>query len=177
MEFDTSTGPDARGWFGEFGGRFAPETLMAPVEELEAAYRVARSDPAFQAELARLLKDFAGRPTPLFHAQRLTARLGGAKIYLKREDLLHTGAHKINNCLGQGLAGAANGENSPGGGDRGGAARCSDSHRGGVAGNGMRCVHGRGRHGAAGAQRLSYAAARNEGGIRFLRDEDAEGRN
>ena len=103
MEFDTSTGPDARGWFGEFGGRFAPETLMAPVEELEEAYRVARADPAFQAELARLLKDFAGRPTPLFHAERLTARLGGAQIYLKREDLLHTGAHKINNCLGQGL--------------------------------------------------------------------------
>ena len=76
MEFDTSTGPDARGWFGEFGGRFAPETLMAPVEELEAAYRVARSDPAFQAELARLLKDFAGRPTPLFHAQRLTGATG-----------------------------------------------------------------------------------------------------
>ena len=95
--------PDARGWFGEFGGRFAPETLMAPVEELEAAYRAARNDPSFQAELARLLKDFAGRPTPLFHAQRLTARLGGAQIYLKREDLLHTGAHKINNCLGQGL--------------------------------------------------------------------------
>src|SRR5271157_1951864 len=95
--------PDARGWFGEFGGRFAPETLMAPVEELEAAYHAARSDPPFQAELARLLKDFAGRPTPLFHAQRLTARLGGAQIYLKREDLLHTGAHKINNCLGQGL--------------------------------------------------------------------------
>jgi len=95
--------PDARGRFGEFGGRFAPETLMAPVEELEAAYRLARSDPSFQAELAHLLKDFAGRPTPLFHTQRLTARLGGAQIYLKREDLLHTGAHKINNCLGQGL--------------------------------------------------------------------------
>src|SRR5208337_5169470 len=73
--------PDARGRFGEFGGRFAPETLMAPVEELEAAYHQARNDPAFQAELARLLKDFAGRPTPLFHAQRLTARLGGAQIH------------------------------------------------------------------------------------------------
>ena len=103
MEPEISTGPNARGWFGEFGGRYAPETLMAPVEELEAAYRVARNDPAFQAELARLLKDFAGRPTPLFHAKRLTARLGGAQVYLKREDLLHTGAHKINNALGQGL--------------------------------------------------------------------------
>ncbi len=87
----------------EFGGRFVPETLMHPVEELEQAYESARSDPAFQAELARLLKDFAGRPTPLFHARRLSERLGGAQIYLKREDLLHTGAHKINNCLGQGL--------------------------------------------------------------------------
>ena len=107
IEFSTTTDfmnwPDARGRFGEFGGRFAPETLMAPVEELEAAYREARGDQAFQAELGRLLKDFAGRPTPLYHAQRLTKRLGGAQIYFKREDLLHTGAHKINNCLGQGL--------------------------------------------------------------------------
>ena len=103
MEIDTSRVPTARGWFGEFGGRFAPETLMAPIEELEAAYAAARTDPDFQAELASLLRDFAGRPTPLFHAQRLTKRLGGAQIYLKREDLLHTGAHKINNCLGQGL--------------------------------------------------------------------------
>ncbi|MBI1941063.1 MAG: tryptophan synthase subunit beta [Acidobacteria bacterium] len=95
--------PDARGRFGEFGGRFVPETLMHPVEELEQAYEAARQDPEFQAELDRLLKCFAGRPTPLFHARRLTEHLGGAQIYLKREDLLHTGAHKINNCLGQGL--------------------------------------------------------------------------
>ncbi len=100
---ESVTGPDARGRFGEFGGRFAPETLMAPIEELEAVYCNARKDPVFQGELARLLKDFAGRPTPLFLAEQLTARLGGAGIYLKREDLLHTGAHKINNCLGQGL--------------------------------------------------------------------------
>ena len=95
--------PDARGRFGEFGGRYVPETLMHPVEELGKAYEAARGDGKFQAELRRLLKDFAGRPTPLFHARRLTERLGGAQIYLKREDLLHTGAHKINNCLGQGL--------------------------------------------------------------------------
>ncbi len=95
--------PDARGRFGEFGGRYVPETLMHPVEELEQAFQAARADSAFQAELARLLKDFAGRPTPLFPARRLTEHLGGAQIYLKREDLLHTGAHKINNCLGQGL--------------------------------------------------------------------------
>ncbi len=95
--------PDARGRFGEFGGRFVPETLMHPIEALEQAYESARRDVKFQAELDHLLKDFAGRPTPLFHARRLTERLGGGQIYLKREDLLHTGAHKINNCLGQGL--------------------------------------------------------------------------
>ncbi len=95
--------PDAQGRFGEFGGRFVPETLMHPVEELEQAFEAARRDETFQTELKRLLKDFAGRPTPLFHARRLTEHLGGAQIYLKREDLLHTGAHKINNCLGQGL--------------------------------------------------------------------------
>ncbi len=106
---DTSL-PDARGRFGEFGGRFVPETLMQPVEELERAYFAARNDPAFQAELDRLLKHFAGRPTPLFHAKRLSAHLGGAQIYLKREDLLHTGAHKINNCLGQGLLAARMGK-------------------------------------------------------------------
>jgi tryptophan synthase beta chain len=99
----SETWPDARGRFGEFGGRYVPETLMHPVEELEQAFEAARADSAFKAELARLLKDFAGRPTPLFPARRLTEHLGGAQIYLKREDLLHTGAHKINNCLGQGL--------------------------------------------------------------------------
>lgn len=99
----TSNGPDARGHFGEFGGRFVPETLMHPIEELERAYEDARKDPAFQAELQRLLHFYAGRPTPLYHAKRLTKHLGGAQIYFKREDLLHTGAHKINNCIGQGL--------------------------------------------------------------------------
>jgi len=99
----TQPWPDARGRFGEFGGRFVPETLMHPVEQLEQAYHAARRDLAFQVELERLLRHFAGRPTPLFHARRLTEHLGGAQIYLKREDLLHTGAHKINNCLGQGL--------------------------------------------------------------------------
>src|ERR1700692_336139 len=95
--------PDATGHFGPYGGRFVPEVLMAPLEELEHAYHKAAADPAFQAELADLLHNYAGRPTPLYHAKRLSEKLGGAKIYLKREDLLHTGAHKINNCLGQGL--------------------------------------------------------------------------
>ena len=95
--------PDAGGHFGPYGGRYVPEVLMAPLEELETAYLEARADPAFQAELAALLRDYAGRPTPLWHARRLSGQLGGARIYVKREDLLHTGAHKINNALGQAL--------------------------------------------------------------------------
>ncbi len=95
--------PDAQGRFGPYGGRYVPETLMAPVAELEAAYIAAQKDPKFAADLLVLLRDFAGRPTPLQFAERLTAHLGGPRIYLKREDLLHTGAHKINNCIGQGL--------------------------------------------------------------------------
>src|SRR5215831_20937031 len=91
------------GRFGPWGGRYVPETLMAACEELEREYERAKRDPRFKARLAELLKSFAGRPTPLFYARRLTEKLGGAKIYLKREDLLHTGAHKINNCLGQAL--------------------------------------------------------------------------
>ena len=91
------------GRFGAYGGRYVPETLMAALEELEAAYATAQKDPAFQAELDDLLHNYCGRPTPLYFAKRLTEQLGGAKIYLKREDLLHTGAHKINNALGQGL--------------------------------------------------------------------------
>jgi tryptophan synthase beta chain len=82
---------------------FVPETLMAPLQELAAEYERARVDPAFQAELAGLLKDYCGRPTPLYFAERWSARMGGAKVYLKREDLLHTGAHKINNAIGQAL--------------------------------------------------------------------------
>ena len=91
------------GRFGPYGGRFVPETLVHPLEELAAAYATAQRDPAFAAELDGLLRHFAGRPTPLYFAQRLTEQLGGARVYLKREDLLHTGAHKINNCLGQAL--------------------------------------------------------------------------
>src|SRR5436853_3367748 len=91
------------GRFGVYGGRYVPETLMAALDELEREYARARKDKKFQARLDELLRTYAGRPTPLFFAQRLTQKLGGAKIYLKREDLLHTGAHKINNCLGQGL--------------------------------------------------------------------------
>ena len=95
--------PDSRGHFGPYGGMFVPETLMPALKEVEAAYLAAKDDPAFQKELDGFLRDYAGRPTPLYFAERLTRKLGGAKVYLKREDLLHTGAHKINNTLGQAL--------------------------------------------------------------------------
>src|SRR5579862_2497438 len=98
-----STKHSVPGRFGAYGGRYVPETLMAALEELEREYEKAKRDHKFQARLGELLKTYAGRPTPLFFARRLSKNLGGAKIYLKREDLLHTGAHKINNCLGQGL--------------------------------------------------------------------------
>ena len=97
MDFE----PNEKGYWGEFGGRFVPETLVAPLDELTTAYFTARDNPDFQAEFSDLLKNYSGRPTPLYFAKRLTETLGGAKIYLKREDLNHTGAHKINNCLGQ----------------------------------------------------------------------------
>ncbi len=93
--------PDARGHFGPYGGQYVPETLMALLEDLEAAYREAKRDPEFWAELDRYLRDYVGRPTPLYFAERLTEELGGPKIYLKREDLAHTGAHKINHAMGQ----------------------------------------------------------------------------
>ena len=97
----TDNVPDARGHFGPYGGRYVPETLMHPMQELEAEYSRSQADPAFQREFDYYLKEFCGRPTPLYFAERLTRELGGAQIYLKREDLLHTGAHKINNCIGQ----------------------------------------------------------------------------
>ncbi len=93
--------PNERGYWGGYGGRFVPETLAAPLDELTTAFYAARNDPGFHAELDGLLRNYSGRPTPLYFAKRLTETLGGAKIYLKREDLSHTGAHKINNCLGQ----------------------------------------------------------------------------
>src|SRR5687767_3587966 len=95
--------PDARGYYGEFGGRFVPETLVAPVEALERAYFDARGDDGFRRTLTDLLENYVGRPTPLYEARRLSASLGGARIFFKREDLAHTGAHKINNALGQAL--------------------------------------------------------------------------
>lgn len=93
--------PDERGYFGAFGGKFAPETLMPAIEELEREYAKAKTDPEFQKQFDYYLREYAGRPTPLYLAERLTEEFGGAKVYLKREDLAHTGAHKINNALGQ----------------------------------------------------------------------------
>jgi len=95
--------PDARGYYGAYGGRYVPETLVAPLEELERAYAGLREDPTFRQELDGLLSSYVGRPTPVTHARRLSAHVGGAQIWLKREDLAHTGAHKINNALGQAL--------------------------------------------------------------------------
>jgi tryptophan synthase beta chain len=106
----TRRDPDGRGYFGAFGGRFIPETLVEPVEELERAYFAAREDAAFCAELDRLLKHYVGRPTPLYETARLARASGGARIFLKREDLTHTGAHKINNALGQALLAAGMGK-------------------------------------------------------------------
>jgi tryptophan synthase beta chain len=99
----TRSEPDEHGHWGKFGGRYVPETLVAPLDELTNEFMRARGDPNFWGELNELLRDYCGRPTPLFHAKRLTAHAGGAQIYLKREDLLHTGAHKINNAVGQAL--------------------------------------------------------------------------
>src|SRR5262245_14375122 len=101
LETEVNALPDARGHFGPYGGRFVPETLMHPLQELEAEYQRAENDPQFRDEFDYYLREFCGRPTPLYYAERLTRDLGGAKIYLKREDLLHTGAHKINNAIGQ----------------------------------------------------------------------------
>jgi tryptophan synthase beta chain len=102
-QFASPTMPDEHGRFGQYGGRYVPETLWYPLQQLEAEYFRAQQDPEFQRELSYYLREFVGRPTPLYFAERLTKELGGAKIYLKREDLLHTGAHKINNALGQAL--------------------------------------------------------------------------
>jgi tryptophan synthase beta chain len=110
IRLDPAALPDARGHFGRFGGRFVPETLMSPLIELERAYRAARRDRAFRWRLRELLTTYAGRPTPLYFAERLTRHAGGARIYLKREDLCHTGAHKINNVLGQALLAARMGK-------------------------------------------------------------------
>ena len=150
----------APGRFGVYGGRYVPETLMAALSELEAEYERAKADATFQAELDDLLHNFAGRPTALYYAKRLTEQLGGAKIYLKREDLLHTGAHKINNALGQGLLAKRMGKQrviaETGAGQHGVATAtvCAPPR------SRLRHLHGRRRHAPPGAQRPAHAPAR-----------------
>ena len=155
--------PDATGHFGRFGGRFVPEALIAALDELTAAYRGQRADPAFLAEFDRLLRDYAGRPSPLTDAHRLAEHAGGARILLKREDLNHTGAHKISNVLGQALLTKRMGKTrviaETGAGQHGVATR----HRGRAVRPRVRGLHGRGGHPPAGAQRRPDAAARRHG--------------
>ena len=156
--------PDAAGHFGPYGGRYVAETLMPAVLELEAAYRRIAPDPRFRSELARLLRDYAGRPTPLFLAERLTAQLGGAKIYLKREDLNHTGSHKINNTLGQALLARRMGKTQGDRRDRRRPARRGHGHGGGALRDGVPDLHGGGGHPPPGPQRPPDADPRRRGG-------------
>jgi len=164
------------GRFGVYGGRYVPETLMAALEELEREYEKAKRDPKFQKRLEVLLRTYAGRPTPLFFAKRLTEKLGGAKIYLKREDLLHTGAHKINNCIGQALLVERMGkprviaETGPG---------STGGHGDGLcpAGIRVRGVYGHRRHAAPGIECIPHAAAGRGGPRSFFRVVHFEGRN
>ena len=155
----TATSATATGRFGPYGGQYVPETLMPAIGELERAYFEVRDDAEFQAELSRLHRTYTGRPTPISFAQRLTEHCGGAQIYLKREDLAHTGAHKINNALGQGLLARRMGKRriiaETGAGQHGVATR--DGVR--AAGPRVRRLHGHRRHGAPAAERLSHAAA------------------
>ena len=152
-------GPDARGRFGGFGGRFVAETLMPLVLRVEEAYEAAKADPTFQVELDAYLKDYVGRPSPLWFAQRLTERLGGARVYMKRDELNHTGSHKINNCMGQILLARRMGKTRIIAETGAGPARGGD-------GDGVRAVrpavhdlHGRDRRRAAEAQRVPHEAA------------------
>jgi len=161
-----------------FGGRYVAETLMPALIEVERAYREAKADPAFRAELETILRDYVGRPSPLYLARRLTGAFGGAKVYLKREDLNHTGAHKINNTIGQGLLARRMGKQrlmaEPAPASMGG-----HRHRGGAVRHGVRRLHGRRGHRPAGAERQADATARRAGhpvssGTRTLKDAMSE---
>ena len=154
--------PDANGRFGQFGGKYAPETLMPALAELEAAYEKASLDPTFAAELAEYARDFVGRPTPLYHAKTMSRELGGAQIYFKREDLAHTGAHKINNALGQAVLAKRMGKKriiaETGAGQHGVATATA------CAMLGLECeyLYGRDRHRTASPQRFSDEIAGRE---------------
>ena len=170
-------GPDERGRFGIYGGRFVAETLMPLILSLEKAYDAAKADPAFQAELDHFLKHYAGRPSPLYFAERLTETLGGAKIYFKRDELNHTGAHKINNVLGQILLARRMGKKriiAETGAGQHGVATATACARFGLA---MRRLHGRGRRRAAEAERLPHEDAGRRGAAGRGRRPHAEGRD
>ena len=156
---DVQHAPDARGRFGRFGGRFVPETVMAALDELEAALAAALVDPAFAAELAALGRDYVGRQTPLYLAERLTAEVGGARIWLKREDLAHTGAHKINNAVGQALLARRLGKQRIVAETGRRPARRRERHRVRALRARVHRLHGRGGHAPPGAQRHAHAPA------------------
>jgi tryptophan synthase beta chain len=166
---DFSLFPDASGHFGLYGGSFVPETLMHPLEELKTAYAIAKDDASFHEQFQTLLRDFVGRATPITHAERLSQHLGGAKIYLKREDLTHTGAHKINNAVGQCPPGQAHGQEAHHRRDRRGPARRGH-------GDGLRAARpempvymGTEDMRTAEAERLPHAPARRRGRSRTNR--------
>ena len=169
------TGPDERGHFGIYGGRFVAETLMPLILELEKAYAEAKADPAFRREMDGHLKNYVGRPSPLYLAERLTAHFGGAKIYFKREDLNHTGAHKVNNVLGQIMLAKRMGKPrviAETGAGMHGVATATLCAKFGLQ---VRGVHGRGRRRPPAAQRAAHAGARRRGARGGVRREDAQG--
>ena len=160
------SGPDERGHFGIFGGRFVAETLMPLILDLEKAYAAAKADPAFQAEMNGYLKHYVGRPSPLYFAERLTEHLGGAKIYFKRDELNHTGSHKVNNVLGQILLARRMGKKriiaETGAGQHGVATATAVR----ALRPRLRRLYGRGRRRAAAAQRVPHEDARRQGASR-----------
>ena len=170
-------GPNERGRFGIYGGRFVPETLMPLILKLEKAYEEAKADPAFKAELDHLLKHYVGRPSPLYFAERLTEALGGAKVYFKRDELNHTGAHKINNVLGQILLARRMGKKRIIAETGAGAAWRRDRNRLRAVRPRLRRLHGRGRRRAAEAERLSHEDAGRGGAAGRARRAHAQGRD
>ena len=168
---------DERGWFGDFGGRYMPEALVAALDELTDAWQEAWADDAFRADFDAILRDYANVPSPLYERERLSEHIGGARILLKREDLNHTGAHKIRNVLGPGAADQADGQAAGDRRDRRRPARRRRGHRGGVLRARLHRLHGLGRHPPPGAQRRADAAARREGRARRLRQRHPQGRH
>lgn len=157
---DFSQFPDASGHFGPYGGRFVSETLIFALDELAAAYQRLRKDPAFQAEFDHDLAHYVGRPSPLYYAKRWSEEVGGARIFLKREDLNHTGAHKVNNTVGQALLAKYMGKKTCDRGNRRGPARRCDRNRCCAFGHDLPGVYGRRGYSAAGLKCLSHEITR-----------------